>query len=235
MKIFHTENAGVYLRTETTGLLIDGVHGGASVGFSPMAPEEIRQIESREGIFSRLDGLLFTHLHIDHFQAKKVTELMRHYPDLAIWGPNLERRHLMDYVEEGEDVRFRIGDLTVFAIRTEHSGKPFQKEPHMSLLITDEKGENVFISGDAAFYPEQAERVREISGGIDAIFIMIYQLIETGSRHFLNALRPRRILLYHKPRPEEDKNGLLPLTEKVLRNPSFAGVTIEVPEPHSWI
>ena len=236
MKLFHTENAGVYIRSAGTGLFIDGIHGGTSVGFSPMTAEELHQVEAKEGIFSQLDGLLFTHLHIDHFQAKKVTQLMSHYPDLAIWGPGLEKRHLEAYEEDGEDVRFRIGDFFVRGYRTDHSGKPFQKEPHLSLLITEEStGENVFIAGDAIFYPEQAEKILEDVERVDMAFTMIYQLIEESSVRFLNTLKPERVLLYHRPKPEEDRNGLLGFVKHVLRHNPLEDRAIEVPEPHTWI
>ncbi|MCF0146426.1 MAG: hypothetical protein HUJ73_07550 [Eubacterium sp.] len=234
--IYHTENAGILFSSEQTGILIDGIHGGASVGFSPMPENEMEQIEEKEGIFDHLHGLLFTHLHIDHFKAKRVMAFLNQYPDTAIWGPGLEKRHLLEYRENGGDVRFRIGDFRFRAYQTDHSGEPYRNEPHLSVLVKNEQtGGNVLVSGDAQFYPELAGRIREENGRVDMVFVMIYQLIEKSSIQFLKELDPGRVLLYHRPDPAEDTNHLLSVIRSVLRHDPLSGKPIEVPEHRTWI
>ena len=235
-KIYHTENAGLFLMTPHTGILIDGIHGAEKVGFSPMPEKESRQIEEKEGLFEKLDGLLFTHLHVDHFKAKKVTEFLLRRPDTAVWGPGLEKRHLHDYTEENGNIRFAIGDFRIHAYPTDHSGKLYQKEPHMSLLVRNgQENEAILAAGDAVFYPEQAERIMEDAGKVDAVFVMFYQLVEESSLQFLEKLDPGRIFLYHCPAPEDDTYGQLPLIRQVVKRGPLPGRMIEVPEHHSWI
>ena len=232
--IYHTENAGVYLTTPYTGILIDGAHQAEAVGFSPMTEQE--RILKKEGPFTTLSGLLFTHLHIDHFKAGKVTDILNAHPDLAVWGPGLEKRRLMEYSEEEQKIRFRIGDFTVFAYKTYHSGELYQTYPHATLLFRNEReGESILVSGDAVFYPEDADRIRKDAGHVDLAFVMIYELIEKSSLQFLEELDPGRILLYHYPKPEEDTYNVLSMVNMIMKHNPLPGRTLEMPEQHSWV
>ena len=89
LQIYHSVNAGLYISSETTGLLIDGIHLGKEVGFSDMPASLFETIRRRQGIFSNLSALVFSHLHPDHFDGERVGQLLREQPFLA--APELKK------------------------------------------------------------------------------------------------------------------------------------------------
>ena len=235
-EIYHTENAGVYLTDGNTGILIDGIHGGRSVGYSEMEKETGMQIWNRTGVFRNLKGLLFTHLHIDHFEGNRVKAFMDAYPDIAIWGPGIPRRHVGNWTRSGTETSFLIGKFCIRAYDTEHSGDMFKEERHCSLLVSSMvNNESVFLSGDARFTPELAQHILCEVPRVDLIFIMGYQILEKTSIRFLEALQPGRVILYHNPDQQDDIYQQITWTKRLAEQNPIPGHTIEVAEHRKWI
>ena len=237
-EIFYTVNAGLYISSGTTAVLIDGIHG-APPGFTAMPEGLYDRILQGSGMFARLDGLLFTHLHPDHYDAEKTGRVLEDRPETALWGPGLANRGIPEYRELPSGCTFRIGDLRVFAYPTVHSGEPFCEDPHRSFLIRNESsGEAFLISGDAVFSPWLAGAVKENAGGpgtVTAAFINIYHLIEEPSRAFLLRLAPERLFLYHRPLPEDDTYNYLVMIRSELSRHPLPGYDIIQPEQMSRI
>lgn len=74
MSIFYSVNSGVYLWDGKSGVLVDGLHHGPEVGFSETPPILCKQLLRQEGLFAHLDGLLFTHLHPDHYDRQRMLQ-----------------------------------------------------------------------------------------------------------------------------------------------------------------
>lgn len=238
-RIFYTVNAGLYLTSRQTALLIDGIHEGPVNGFSGMPAVLSEQLLYGYGVFAHLDGLLFTHLHPDHYDADKVNRMLDTRSGLALWGPGLSSRGISEYRETSSGCTFRIGDFRIFAYPTVHSGVPFREEPHRSLLIRNETTDEAFlISGDAVFSPELADTVNENAGGpgsVTAAFINVYHLIEEPSRAFLLRLAPARMFLYHRPLPEDDTCNYLFMIRTTLEKKPLPGYDIAQPAQMNWI
>ena len=235
-KIFHTVNAGLYLSAERTNLLIDGIHTGTSEGMS-MMPEELNvALEKGKGLFGCLHGLIFTHLHADHYYADGIRKAMHRSPETALFGPGL-KKNLSEYMETSERQTFTIGEFQIFAYPTMHSGEIYKEVPHRSFLIRNTSGnEAVFIAGDAIFDPALAEKIqKEVAWAtgrprMAAAFIDIFQLIERPSIDFLKELDPERLFLYHRPEKKDDRFSYLPLIRSTLRNSPLPDRMIEIPE-----
>ena len=63
MKIFiySMTNSGFYFYNNTTGILVDGLYGrGPYQCFSPFPQSLFRNVIEKEGIFSHMDGIIFT-------------------------------------------------------------------------------------------------------------------------------------------------------------------------------
>ena len=89
--IFHSVNSGLYFWDGRDGLLIDGIHRGPETGCSSTPPSLRRQLEEGSGLFAHLTGLLFTHLHGDHFDPEGTTRLLALRPELALYSPESRR------------------------------------------------------------------------------------------------------------------------------------------------
>ncbi len=239
LDIFYSVNASLYLTNGRTALLIDGIHNGRAEGFSAMPEGMMDRIMDGTGMFERLDGLLFTHLHQDHYDETAVRAVMARRPELALWGPQMEPRGLSDQRDIPGGEEFRIGDFRIFAYQTDHSGKVFADEVHYSFLIRDEwSGEQIFVGGDAVFSPELAERVTEDAGGagtVDAAVLMIYQLIEKPSIAFLTRLAPKRLLMYHHPLKEDPAYQDLKEIYRYLERNPLSEQKVEYLEHMKWV
>lgn len=205
LQIYHTVNAGLYLWNGKSGLLIDALHGGKRVGFSDTPQKYIRMMRRKEQFFGQANDLLFTHTHEDHYNGELVEEFFILNPDCLIYGPGLDRSKVQSVLLEKGVRRIRMRDYIIYAFTTEHDGKKFAGEPHYSYLICSGK-QSLWVSGDAVLYPELFDQVKGVfpDMGMDAAFVMVYQLGSRFGREFLRRLSPERLYLYHLPYPEDD-------------------------------
>ncbi|MBR0307641.1 MAG: hypothetical protein IJH92_01980 [Mogibacterium sp.] len=238
-RIFYTTNAGLYFCSDTSEILIDGIHDAGSAGFCPMDETMIEQMKKGKGLFAGSGALLFTHLHRDHYDEVTVEEYIRMHPDTAIWGPGLTSRGLKDIEINADTCCFMYGDFSITAYRTRHSGSRTLAVPHYSLLLINEAcGEAFFAAGDAELEAELASRIQSAAAGCRNginVFVMSYQLAERKSKAFLEALSPSRIFLIHKPRPEDEQFSKVSRIMRYAITVTPNGVSIEEPEPMSWI
>lgn len=238
-RIFYTTNAGLYFCSDSSEILIDGIHDAAAAGYHPMNAEMRDQMKTEEGLFACSGALLFTHLHEDHYDEAAVNEYLERHPDTALWGPGLQSRGLSDEEDKGDTVRFRYGDFRITAYRTKHSGSKRLDVPHCSFLLHNEAADEFFfIGGDAVLEPDLAAGISEAAScgscGIYA-FVMAYQLTEKKSKAFIHALKPSRIFLIHNPREEDPAYALVSRIMRFAMNETEDGVIIEEPEAMSWI
>src|SRR5699024_8939213 len=121
----------------------------------PMPKAWVNQLTNYSGLFAHVDGVLFTHLHGDHFQKNGVIHLLNGPRPLAIYGPGLtENRAEVHPLRQGLFQVYLAG-VSILARDTPHDGQGFQSAKHKSYLI-NMKGESVFISGDAILTAEDA-------------------------------------------------------------------------------
>lgn len=233
--IFHTVNAGLYLWSGETGLLIDGLHAGRAQGFSPLPEGVGRALRTHCGLFAHLNALLFTHLHGDHYDRALLLEALRVEVPPLVYGPELSETSV-----EARPIRpglwfFHAGQAHVLCLETVHDGEVFRGDPHRSLLVRV-NGESIFIAGDALLRPDQAGVLGEYYGEpVAAAFVNLYQLAGEEGLAFLRALAPRRIFLYHEPFPQDDQFCYSVMARQVLRR-----LPADLPQPErlaqmSWI
>lgn len=213
MELFYTVNSGIYLRGGGTALLIDGIHRGEKVAFSPMPSALKDWLRDGAEPFTQLDGLLFTHSHPDHFDPDVFLELTA--PGLPAYGPELNRANSRTILPGVTQVF--IGNGAILALDTVHAGADFAQVPHCSYLIHTGDGWT-FVAGDADLEPDLAHRLRSLCGFAPrTVLVNPCQLLEPCGHEFLRALRPEKVLLYHLPRYEEDRLGCYTLANNALK------------------
>lgn len=202
IQVFHSVNSALYFWTGTTGLLVDGIHGGPD-GFSPMPESMTAQLKTRGGIFAHLDGVLFTHTHSDHFCREAFNAVLRWKNPPGVYGPGVPESSIPVHPLRPGMVRLEFPGLRVIARDTVHDGKD-KGHPHQSYLLETEE-ETVFIAGDAFLSPEDADAFLSCgTRGIDAAFFNPYQLNPRFGAAHIRRLRPRRVFVIHLPLPQDD-------------------------------
>ena len=218
--IFHSVNSGLYLWDGMAGLMIDGIHDGREFGASPMPAFLVKQLELHSGLFAHTDGVLFTHMHGDHFQRQGLHRLMSGGTPCqpALYGPGLPESQARIRPIRSGLLRIQVAGAYILAKDTRHDGRRFSNTSHQSYFIRM-GGETVFIAGDAALTEEDAASFDGFyGGGVDAGFFNVYQLLSPGGQAFIRRLRPKRVFLEHLPFPEDDKYNYWQLARQVERH-----------------
>ena len=235
LAIFHSVNAGLYLWGEGVGLWIDGIHAGTEQGFSVMPSVLADQLGRHTGFFAHTDGLLFTHLHRDHFHPEGLhTALHTPHPPL-VYGPQLLESSVRAQELCSGLKQVRMGPAIIYALKTIHDGESSVNDPHESFLL-QLSGASIFVAGDALFRAEQADLLRcRCSAPVDAAFCNLYQIASPEGQEFLRRLNASRVLLYHLPFPEDDRFCSYPLARSAVRRYPTDLPPLEIPTHMSWL
>lgn len=214
-------NAGLLLEYNGTTLLLDGIYGTDGHPFSALSPEVWRQMKEGAAPFDKVDFLLFTHAHPDHFSPGMTLEYLQHRPVKGVFAPDtrsVAESGLAEFLRERNipcallsdqtgSVGFRVTpDITVRAFRTLHLDKQFEKVRHFCYLITF-GDKNVLFTADIDYVTEDLSRLKDIR--LDAAFInpLFFGVLRRG-RFFHGKLDAKRIVVYHVPFAADDGMGM---------------------------
>jgi len=144
-------SAGVCLEYGGKTLLID-VLNGAWPPYREITETDTARVLSGEGIFSDVCGLLYTHLHPDHYSESRTKAFLKLHPGVKTFLPQ----------EDGpEKLVFEAGPFHVECISFAHTPIPYDLVKHYVMLIS--AGEkSVYLTADAA---PDCERHRRILDG----------------------------------------------------------------------
>ncbi len=233
--IFHSVNAGLYFWDGRNGLLIDAIHEGREEGLSPMPAFLAGQLRCRSGLFGHVTGMLFTHLHHDHYDTDKVRQFQQSAPGLPVYGPNLMEGRVELEVVRPDTYHIVMGGTTLWAWDTCHDGNTFAGTPHQSFLLALGR-ERFFVAGDAALNVSDAIHIAEVCRSpVTAAFCNLYQLASPDGREFLRMLSPEQVFLYHLPFSEDDHCGYHRLARQVLRNYPADLPSVERLDHMAWL
>lgn len=221
LRVTLVANAGVLLEYDGTTLLLDGIYGPEGHPFSNLAPRVWQAMLAGEPPFERIDYLLFTHAHPDHFSPAMTLEYLRRRPVKGVFAPDTRtvgesglRAYLQEsgtpcvlLSEETDRAAFRIEPrLTVRAFRTAHLDKAFARVKHFCYLISfGEK--QVLFTADINYVTEDLARLR--GRELRAAFVnpMFFNALRTG-KFFKGTLPAAGICVYHVPFSEDDSTGI---------------------------
>lgn len=234
-RIFHSVNSGLYIWDGIAGLLVDGIHDGPEQGFSPMPAFLAGQLAAQAGLFAHVDGLLFTHLHKDHFQRTGVHRLLNGPLPPTVYAPGFpEQFASIRHIRPGM-CRIQMAGAYVLAKDTVHDRAQYQKDAHQSYLIRM-GGETFFIAGDAALTEEDAHAFEGFYGReVEAAFFNLYQLASPGGQAFLRILNPRRVFLIHLPFREDDRFSYRSLARQTVKHLPADLPKVEILPHMAWI
>lgn len=234
MNSFYTVNSGIYIQSENAGILIDGIHEGVAEGCSKMPEKVFEELKNETGLFGKTDGLIFTHLHGDHFDRARTEKILSRKNAPKFLCPMLNSSTLNTLFSGQGVYRAEIKDITVFAIETVHDGEMFGDVPHFSFVIKINE-ESAFVAGDAVLTESLAQKVKKLCpNGVNISFFNPLQLIEGENERFFEDFRSDRICIYHLPFPEDDAFQYGKTARSIVKNvPAWENA--EILKHMSWI
>ena len=233
-RIFHTVNEGIFLKNRNVSILFDGIHNGTEVGCSDMPIGLLKNLEHGSGLFADLDGIFFTHLHIDHFEKQKAEAYVNSRKIFA-YGPEWEKSNIHIQRIDEDVIKMRIHHMQIFAVRTVHDGERFVNDVHVSYLV--DTGEDAWVlGGDAILNVREAEIFQKLTKHeISGVFVNVYHILAEKQTAFIQTLQPEHVYLYHMPFPEDDVNHLRMIKKAALKTYPAENPEVEELQHMAWV
>lgn len=211
-------NAGVLLQYRGISLLLDGIFGKRDNPFSEL-PEGCWQAMLREEPpLARLDYLLFSHYHPDHFAPEMVRELLEHRTVKGLFYPEdgaPQVRSLSDWLRQWGVPCVLLSprtdravvqiepDISVQAFIVPHLGEEYRAVPHVCYLLCFD-GRRVLFTADSDYLHEDFSRLAATP--LEAVFLnpLFYQAYY-DERLFHGRFDTDTLCVYHVPFREDDR------------------------------
>ena len=192
MKITLICNCGLVFSSGETCLLIDALTQELAPFYR--APESVRQeIVTGTGEYRKTCGLLFTHLHPDHYDKEAAQAFAQYHLRAALYVPN--RREL-------PPERLTVGSFTVELHRVRHTQVAGYGKSTFDAMIISAEGKRVYVSSDAA--PEVSLHESVLHGRrMDAAFWNGEMLLYKPEREALCRFAAQNFI-YHIPGDPQD-------------------------------
>jgi len=227
-------NAGVMIEGNGVGLLVDGMHHEDGHPFSKVLESDMERMRQGAEPFAKLDYLLFTHEHPDHFTPDRVLEHVRHRPVRGVFlpgarggSPSLALLH--KYMREqgiphqslglgpGQARQYSPEDgLRITAIGARHMGAQFQAVRNDCFLLSL-GSMNLLFTGDADHVGGYYESALKHTA-LDAVFVNpIFYHNPDGQAIINEIFRPQHVVIYHMPSLREDPFHLALTVKRALK------------------
>lgn len=192
MKITLICNCGLVFSSGETCLLIDALTQELAPFYR--APESVRQeIVTGTGAYEKTCGLLFTHLHPDHYDKEAAQAFAQYHLRAALYVPN--RREL-------PPERLTVGSFTVELHRVRHTQVAGYGKSTVDAMIISAEGKSVYVASDSA--PEVSLHESVLHGRrMDAAFWNGEMLLYKPEREALCRFAAQNFI-YHIPGDPQD-------------------------------
>ena len=192
MKITLICNCGLVFSSGGEFLLIDALTQELAPFYR--APESVRQeIVTGTGAYEKTCGLLFTHLHPDHYDKEAAQAFAQYHLRAALYVPN--RREL-------PPERLTVGSFTVELHRVRHTQVAGYGKSTVDAMIISAEGKSVYVASDSA--PEVSLHESVLHGRrMDAAFWNGEMLLYKPEREALCRFAAQNFI-YHIPGDPQD-------------------------------
>lgn len=208
--IRHLANEGVLLRAEGRSVLIDALFGDGLPSYETVPPDQRHRLETGADEKLRVDYVLATHGHRDHFDARAVSRYLAAVESARYAGPRATVDSLLRVNPALRDRVVVAGERGLPAwirpLVLPHGPTSVPVE-NVGWLV-DLGGTSVLHTGDAEL-SETQWRATAPDRPIDVALLPFWYFMNDGPRSVvIDLVRPREILLFHRPLPGSESAGL---------------------------
>jgi len=217
--MIYISNTGFLLTDGETKVLIDAVHTEQSMNFSPVPEKTMSKILNGEDEFEHINYFIFTHIHKDHCNLKKLCEINHAKTKVII--PQLQEKNridskgCLDYLPNpitylstgyGEVTEIKDNGLVIKALKTSHVGEEFYSPVHHYSYLIALNGQQILFMGDAETGNSNITHWLK-NETIDVACINFTEINQEKGRTFINEIiNPHLVISCHIPLAEHDKD-----------------------------
>ena len=200
---------GVMIRSASGSVLIDGLYGAEAEGYHTPPPETLASLRDARAPFDRVDLVLATHFHEDHFDPGAAAEFMsasertrfastpQAVELLLARAPELAPRVVALQAPEGVRVAHDFGAIRAEAFGLSHGKVNYADVQHLGLVVTLD-GRQVVHLGDGIIDEKALRRAGLVDAAVDVGVLPFWFLTYPfGKRLVARAFRPRAVFACH--------------------------------------
>lgn len=220
LEITYIANAGVFITFGEKKVLIDAHHYRGNPYYERVPWNRLEKMVNGLNPFDRVDLILATHLHADHFDAVSVGKHLLYNPTTKFLASeqmtSLIEKEFSDYSKIEKRIKtvtpgwkfFNETEFDGIAIKVlamKHGSKRFEDIQNMGYLLRIGKYKLLHI-GDADATVENFETFKLPVEGIDFAFIPYWFLTHKPYNQIVDQyIQPGRIMALHIPPEEADE------------------------------
>jgi L-ascorbate metabolism protein UlaG (beta-lactamase superfamily) len=220
LEITYVANEGVLISSGGKQVLIDGLHREYERGYAFLPAAERELIEAAKAPFDKIDLILVSHRHLDHFHPESVGLHLKHNPKTML----VSSQQVVDEVEKNfkdyEAVKARVTGATpplkekvamkVAGVEFEVLGLGHGSGRHGSIQnlghVIKLGGKKLLHVGDADTSAEIFEQFKLDEEGIDIAFLPYWFLLgDAGQTVIREHIKPKHIIAVHISPSEAEK------------------------------
>ena len=207
-------NEGVMISSGGTTVLIDALFGEGLSGYGIVTQPTRTALERGQPPFDRVNAVLATHIHNDHFEARPVFEHLKHNVSATFISSSeaVRQVHAVDAasaramaprligIDPPRAQRVRVataGTATIYALGLPHGP---DAEPVNVGFVVDIGGRRVMHVGDGDVRPNEFASLKLGELGIDVALLSPHYLTNPGLREAVRRdIKPKTVAVIHGP------------------------------------
>ncbi len=220
VEITYIANEGVLISADGKQVLIDGLHREYQLAYAFLPPAEREKIETAKPPFDKIDLILVSHMHLDHFHPESIGRYLHHNPRALL----VSSQQVVDEVEKNfkdyqsikgrvtaatpswkEKVAMKVAGIEFEILRLRHgTGRhaTIQNLGHVIKL----GGKKLLHIGDADTAVENFEKFNVDEEGIDIAFLPFWFLLGAEEQALVrDHIKPKQIIAVHISPGESEK------------------------------
>lgn len=231
--IRYVANAGVLLTHRNKKILIDGLHITFVKPYCSVDDATLEQIILNKAPFDKLDLMLFTHHHLEHFDAYTVCETLKTNRFTQLIGTPTITKLLKESnnfdpviisqvnnfeIPRGKSIIANIKDIPVEIISMKHDGQKYKNVENFAYFF--ELGNTTFFHcGDSAPSYKSFEDCKIFKKRIDVLMVPFPFMGLREGREIIEEINPSQIIVMHLPdKRHDDQNYLLNTIQSFKEN-----------------
>ncbi len=212
LTVTYIANEGVLIKSGNKQVLIDGLHREYKPDYAFPPPGLRKSLESVESPYHKIDLILVSHIHLDHFHSESVGLHLKNNPAAVLASSDqivdalkkdfkeyskIESRVNRLKHEWQKEVYFGAADIRVRALGLSHGSAHFSWIQNFGHVIEFD-GKKLLHLGDADMTAENFASFRLAEAGIDVAFIpYCYLLSARGCAFVQSQFKPKQIIGLH--------------------------------------
>jgi L-ascorbate metabolism protein UlaG (beta-lactamase superfamily) len=208
--IRYVANSGMLVQLGSRRFLLDAPIRDGIAPYATSAADERRRLEAALAPYDRIDAILVTHWHEDHFSAEAVAAHLAHDARTVVVSspeviervrraaPDLPAARLRAVLPAaGASEAITVAGVPIHVLRVRHNPARRLPEQHVGFLIGD--AAPVLHVGDADPVADNFRALQELPAPDVALLPFWYVTGASNRAMVHSAIRPRRVVAMHAP------------------------------------